>query len=237
MKRILIVGIILLLLVVGCGKKETTAPDESTLPPPLTAAEIIARASEELEALSSFHFALDQEGGGTPIAMGLEMTAASGDIVRPAKLKVKVFASYVAGYVEAEVITVGEVTFMTHPLTGEWEPLPNEFTAVRLFNPDTGIKAIIEKITNAVILGEEKVAGVLCYHIKGTLDSGDLSAITCGNAIEGVSIDTEVWIGKEDFLLRQIKLEGQITKDEEPGIVRTLSLSNFDQPITIELPE
>lgn len=232
MKRILIVGIILLLLVVGCGKKETTAPDEST-PPPLTAVEIIAMASEKLEALSSFHFALDQEGGGTPIAMGLEMTSASGDITRPHKLKVDVFA----GFVEVGVITVGEVTFMTNPLTGEWEPLPNEFTAVRLFNPDTGIKAIIGRISNAVKLGEEKVAGALCYHIKGTLDSGDLSAISCGAAIEGISIDTDVWIGKDDFLLRQIKLEGQITKDEKPGIVRTLSISNFDQPVTIELPE
>jgi len=233
MKRILIVGIILLLLVVGCGKKETTAPDESTQPPPLTAAEIIARASEKLEALSSFHFALDQEGGGTPIAMGLEMTSASGDITRPYKLKADVFA----GFVEVRVITVGEVTFMTNPLTGEWEPLPNEFTAVRLFNPDTGIKAIIGEISNAVKLGEEKVAGALCYHIKGTLDSGDLSAISCGAAIEGISIDTDVWIGKDDFLLRQIKLEGQITRDEKPGIVRTLSISNFDQPVTIELPE
>jgi len=165
--------------------------------------------------------------------MGLEMTSASGDIVRPSKLKVKVFA----GFLEAGVITVGEVTFMTNPLTGEWEPLPSEFTAVKLFDPDTGIKAIIDKITSAIKLDEEKVAGVLCYHIKGTLDSGDLSAITCGNAIEGVSIDTEVWIGKEDFLLRRIKLEGQITKDEEPGIVRTLSISNFNQPVTIELPE
>lgn len=233
MKRILIVSIILLLLVVGCGKKETTALPETAPLPVLTVSEIIARASEKLEALSSFHFALEQEGGGTPIAMGLEMTAASGDIARPGRLKANVFA----GFLEVEIITVGEVIFMTNPLSGEWEPLPNEFNAVKLFDPDSGIKAIIEKISNAIKLGEEKVAGTLCYHIKGTLDSGDLSAITSGAAIEGISIDTEVWIGKDDFLLRQIKLEGQITRDENPGIVRTLIISNFDQPVTIELPE
>jgi len=227
MKRILIVGIILLLLVAGCGNDET---DEIVS---LTAAEIIAGASEKLTALNSFHFELDQEGGGTPIAMNLEMTDASGDIVRPDKLKIRVFA----GFVEAEVITVGEVTFMTNPLTGKFEPLPNEFTAVQLFNPDTGIKAVIEKITSAVKVGEETVSGTLCYHIKGTLDSGELDAISCGHAIDGGIIDTDVWIAKEDFRLYQIKLEGQITRDEKPGIVRTLIISNFDQPVTIELPE
>ena len=233
MKRILIIGIIVLLLVMGCGKKEEAPPPEPAPPPPLTAAEIIAKASEKLDALSSFHFGLDQKGGGTPIAMGLEMTAASGDIARPDKLKIKVFA----GFVEVEVITVGEITYMTNPLTGKWEPLPSEFTAVKLFDPDTGLTAIVGGITKTTKIAEEKIAGVLCYHIKGVLDSGELRPISCGMAIEGVPIDTDVWIGKDDFLLRQIRLEGQVTEGEEPGIVRTLSVSNFDQPVTIELPE
>lgn len=232
MRQILIVGIVLLLLVAGCGTEETTTPLESEVSP-LTAAEVIANACEKLEALSTFHFNLEQEGGGTPIAMGLEMTAASGDVARPDRLKVRVSA----GFLEVQVITVGEDTFMTNPLTGEWEPLPNDFSAVKLFDPDTGIKAIMGKISGAMKLSEDRVAGVVCYHIRGTLDSGDLIAISCGAAIEGVSIDTELWIGKEDFLLHQIKLEGQITEEEKPGIVRILSISDFDQPVTIELPE
>jgi hypothetical protein len=50
-------------------------------------------------------------------------------------------------------------------------------------------------------------------------------------------IDTEVWVDTEDFLLRRIRLEGRITEGEESGIVRTISLSDFDQSLEIELPE
>ena len=50
-------------------------------------------------------------------------------------------------------------------------------------------------------------------------------------------IDTKLWIGKEDFLLRQVRIKGQITEGEEPEIVRILKLSQFNQPVSIELPE
>jgi len=37
--------------------------------------------------------------------------------------------------------------------------------------------------------------------------------------------------------VRLIRLEGKITESEVPGIVRTLKLSNFDEEVSIELPE
>jgi len=240
MKRVAVIGIILLLLLTGCGTKEESTPSlqpSPQPPPPLTAVEIIEKCSERIGTLNYFHFELDQEGGGTPIAMGLEMSKASGDIARPDKLKIEISAIMLGMSLEVGVITVGETTYMTNPLTSQWEPLPNEFTAVKLFDPDTGITAIIGEITEATKLGEEEIAGALSYHLKGMIDSSVLRPITAGTAIEGVSIDTEVWIGKDDFLLRQIKMEGQITEGEEPGIIRTLSVSNFDQAVTIELPE
>ena len=233
MKRIVVLSIITLLVAVACSKAGDSLPPEPTpLPSPLTAEEIMLRSSAKLDALSSFHFELDQEGGGIPIAMGLEMTRASGDIVRPDKLKIKALA----GFIEVEIITVGDITYMTHPLTGEFEPLPNEFTAVTLFDPDNGITAIIAGITEGSTIGEEEVDGVPCYHIRGILDSGELKAISCGFATAGIPIDTEVWIGKEDFLLRQVKLTGQMTEEEERGIIRTLLISDFDRSITIQLP-
>ena len=156
MKRIAIVGIILLLLLAACGKKEEATPSPQP-PPPLTAAEIIEKCSERIETLNYFHFDLDQEGGGTPIAMGLEMTAASGDIARPDKLKIEISATTLGMSLEVGVITVGATTYMTNPFTSQWEPLPNEFTAVRLFDPDTGITAIIGGIEEATELGGEEI--------------------------------------------------------------------------------
>jgi lipoprotein LprG len=230
---VVIIGVVVLLVILlaACGPKAPPTPT------PLTAAEIIEKSAEKMETLSSFHFELDQVGGGTPIAMGLEMTKAVGDVARPGKLKTTISATIAGMFLEVGIITVGETTYMTNPLTMQWEPLPSEFSAVALFNPDIGIKAIIKGVKNPTKLEDEEVAGIFCYHLKGTLDSSDLRPFVGSAALEGIPIGTEIWIGKDDFLLRQIKLEGRLTEAEKPGIIRTITLSKFDQPVTIELPE
>lgn len=188
-----------------------------------------------MDAANSFHFEIEHDGGGTPIAMGLVMNEAEGDIARPDRLKAKISATMMGLFIEVEVITVGSVIYITNPLTMEWELLPTEFSAVSFFDPDSGVTAILEGMTSLVKLKDEKVEGLVCYHIAGKTASQYLNAIAL-SSVEGVMIDTEVWVDTEDFLLRRIRLEGQITEEEKLGIVRTISLSHFDQSVEIELP-
>jgi len=54
--------------------------------------------------------------------------------------------------------------------------------------------------------------------------------------LEGVDIAAEVWLDWEDFLLRRIRLEGQITAEEKPGIIRRITFSDYDKSVEIELP-
>lgn len=229
---IAIISIVLAaLLLSACGKTAPSAP-----PLPLTAPEVIGRSLESMAEIKSFHFVLEHDGGGTPIAMGLMMDKAEGDIARPDRLKAKISTTIMGGFVEIEVITVGSVIYMTNPLTMKWELLPTEFSAVSIFDPDAGFTAILEGMTGLVKLEEERVNGLLSYHIAGQTPSEYLSSITL-SSVEGVMIDTEIWVDTEDFLLRRIRLEGQITKGEKAGIVRTISLSDFDQVVEIELPK
>ncbi len=220
---------ILVAMVIGCAGPADT-------PTPLTALEIIDKSSEKMQGINSFHFVLDQVGGGTPIAMGVEMNKAVGDVARPDRLKTTISGTVAGMFLEVHIISVGEVTYMTNLLTGQWELLPTEFRALSVFDPNTGIAAIMRGIVDLTKLNDEEVDGVLGYRLRGSIDSGDLGPIT-GSSVEGVAIDTEVWIGKEDFFVRLIKLEGKITEAEVPGIVRTLKLSNFNEEVSIELPE
>lgn len=223
-----IVGVVLAAcLLSGCGKASS--------PSPLTAAEVIDRCMQSMDAAESFHFELEHDGGGTPIAMGLVMNEAEGDITRPDRLKAEISVTMMGLFIEVEVITVGSVVYITNPLTMEWEPLPTEFSAVSIFDPGTGVTAILEGMTSLVKLEDEKAEGLLCYHIEGKIASRCLNSIAL-SSVEGVMVDTEVWVDKEDFLLRRIRLEGRITEGEESGIVRTISLSDFDQGVDIELP-
>jgi hypothetical protein len=220
--------IILMITVTGC-----TEP--APAPAPLSASEIISQSSEKMEAVNSFHFILDQVGGGTPIAMGLEMTNAVGDIVRPDRLKATISGTFSGMFLEVQIITVGEEIYMTNPLTGKWELLPAQFSILKVFDPNTGIAAIMKGMVDLARLDDEEMEGVICYHLSGSIASDKLRPITV-TSVEGVAIPIEVWIGEEDFLVRHIKLQGKITEGEVEGIIRTLKLSSFNEEVSIEVP-
>jgi uncharacterized protein YpmB len=233
MRKDFLITLILLIIIVtvvgGCAKQAAT-------PTPLTASQIIDKSSEKMQTLNSFHFALDQAGGGTPIAMGIEMQKASGDVVRPDRLKMTIDGTFSGMALEVKIITVGGVIYMTNPLSGQWETPPAEFDILSVFNPNAFIVSVMRDITGLAELTDEESGGVICHHLSGSISSDDLSAIT-GSSVKGVAINIEVWIGKDDLLLRTVKLTGKITETEVSGIVRTLSLSDFNEIISIELPK
>lgn len=222
--------IVILVLLVGCAKSATTTAAS------LTAVQVISQASDKLDAVNSFHCTLDQTGGGTPIGSGVEMTKVDGDIVKPDKLQATLTGTVSGMSVSIQMISVGSVTYMTNPLTSKWEQLPTEFAVLNIFNPNTGITAIMRGIASLSKLVDEQSGGVMCYHLSGSIDSGSLSPIT-GSSVQGTAISVELWVGKDDLLVRSIKLTGKITETEVPGIIRTLSLSNFNENMSIALPQ
>jgi hypothetical protein len=222
-----------LVTLIGCSTSTTAT---TTTAASLTASQVISQASDKLDAVNSFHCTLDQTGGGTPIGSGVEMTKVNGDIVKPDKLQATLTGTVSGMSVTIQMISVGTVTYMTNPLTNSWEQLPTEFAVLSVFNPNTGVTAIMRGITSLSKLSDEQLAGVNCYHLSGNIDSANLSPIT-GSSVPGTAIGVELWIGKGDLLVRSIKLTGKITENEVSGIVRILSLSNFDESISIALPQ
>jgi len=231
-------GLALMITIIIISSLCLTLPacsEEVPTPQPLDASEIINNAIEKLKTINSFHFELVHEGGRTPIVMGLELDEAVGDVAKPDKLKTTIIAAMRGMLVEVEVITIGVTTYMTNPLTKEWELCPSEFSAISIFDPNAGITSILKDITNPAIVESEEGDKVNSYHIKGEIPSESLRPITL-SSVEGVNVAVDVWIGKEDFLINQIRVEGQITETEKPGIIRTLKLSNYDQEVEIESP-
>lgn len=239
MKHLLIIGLVVVLLLAGCGSNDKNDVATPSIQPDLSAQQILQNASPKLDDLSSFHFELTQKGGGTPIAKGIEMTGAEGDIAPPDRLKMKVEGTISNQFIEVEVVTVGDQTWMTNPLNGKWTELTgkDDFNALTLFNPGTGIKAVMESVTDAIRINEEKIDDASCFHLRGSLLSDDLDAIASGKAAEGLPVAVDIWIGVDDLLLRKVVFDGQIHEDENEGILRTLTLSKFDQPVDIAAPE
>jgi hypothetical protein len=231
MKRALVLLTALILLAAltlsGCASSKAGTA--------LTAADILGKSYDAMQAAKSFHFLLAHEGGGTPIGSGIEMTDVDGDIVRPDKLSAEITGTFMGSTVNASLVTVGDVTMMTNPMSGKWEVLPASFKVLAVFDPGTGIGAIVNGLTGAALLAEEKIGDVLCYHIKGDIATPALAPLTGTTAKDG-TVAAEVWVTKDSFTVQQIKLTGKITDTEKDGIVRTLTISAYDKDVTIALP-
>jgi len=236
MKRLriflVLVSIMSIVSVIASCVSEKTATTAST--PAINAAEIIAQSTDKLESITSFSFELTHEGGGTPIAMGLVLQEAVGTMVKPDTLTTHITATMGGLSAQVNVITIGSTTYMTNPLTMQWEVLGESFSAVAIFNPNTGIMAILSDIIEPAIV-EDNVTDQTEYHIKGKIPVESLRPITM-SSVGGTQIDADLWINRDDYSINRIRIVGKITDSEIPGIIRTLKLYDYDVPVEIKAP-
>ena len=201
----------------------------------MTTADILTKSYDSMQAAKSFHFTMVHDTSGTPISKDILMTKLAGDIVSPDKLQATIDGTYASTAIEVKLVTVSGKTYMTNPISGIWEVAPDSFKVLSVFDPGTGVAAIIKGLTDASNLGDEKVGKTQCYHLSGNVLSETLAPLT-GTTATGVKIGTEVWIDQKTFLVQQVKLTGKITDSETDGITRTLNFTNYNKNIDIELP-
>ncbi len=219
------------LILAACGGD---GEDEETGPLP-SVEEILTKAVEGVDKMTTFHFRLEHENGASRIPMDLDLTTAEGDVIVPDRMWAKLEAKAGTQSVRVEVIGVGDDGWITNPFNREWQPLPSGTTITDIFDPTQGIEAVVNALEDAQVTAQEKVGGVDTYRLEGTIDSEMLEG-AAPIAEPGLTVGVKVWIGKEDSLIRRIRLEGPIAPDEPEDIVRNLDLSKFDEPVTIEPP-
>ncbi len=202
----------------------------------MSLAQVIAQAAQRVVGMSSFHFALEHAGAGTPLAAGLELWKAVGDVVAPNRIRATIDGTMMGMAVQVKVVVIGDTVFMTNPLPpGQWQSFASGLSPVGFFDPQTGLSALFEGVSDLASLGEDEVAGVAAYHLSGRVPAGALESFT-GSSLPGAVVGVELWVDKESFWLRRVKLTGQITPTEGEGIVRWLLFSRFNQEISIEPP-
>jgi hypothetical protein len=222
-----------LALAAACGGGgEKAAPTPATLPP---ADEILPKVVERVGAVKSFHFRLEHENGLSPMPLDLKLKTAEGDVQVPDRMKAKLEADVAGALLRVEVVGIGEEGWMTNPFSHEWQPLPAGTTISAIFDPAAGIQAVAGSLQDVRVVGVEKVGGDNTYLLEGQIDSGVLKAAV-PIAEPGLTVNVKVWVGVDDYNIRQVRLEGPFASGEPENIVRILILSNFDEPVSIEPP-
>jgi len=222
-----------LALAAACGGGgEKAAPTPANLPP---ADEILPKVVERVGTLKSFHFRLEHENGLSSMPLDLKLKTAEGDIQVPNRMKAKLEAEAGGALMRVEVIGIGDEGWMTNPFSHQWQALPEGTTISAIFDPAAGIQAVARSLQDVRVAGVEKVGGDNTYLLEGQVDSGVLKA-AAPIAEPGLTVNVKIWVGVDDYTIRQIRLEGPFASGEPENIVRILSLSKFDEPVSIEPP-
>ncbi len=217
----------LLLLLAACGGSNSS----SGLSTP-DAHQLITKAQAAIQKVTAYHFNLKAVNIGANSA--LPINSADGDIQVPDKLKATANALFAGNNVQVQLIAIGGKEYIN--ILGGWQTTTGLIDPRTLSDPQTGVAAILGHIQNPGTPTDATVGGRSCWNIKGKLDPTYLSGITGGGAPAGTLDDVSTCIGKSDNLPYQIIINGVATPGDTAKTVRTFTLSNFNEQVTIQAP-
>lgn len=235
----LLVGCLLLIataVALSCGSLTQTAQPGL---PTSTPRQIIQQSSRQMAALNTARFELvHKDDGSSQLFPGVELTRIEGEVDMPDRFAVsaEALSFFPRSFIRIDVAVSGDQAMMTDFLNREkWNPFPVESLPFDFANLGSTLSAIILSMTGLGQVGAESIDGVPSRRIRGTVDSATMAALVPA-AGEGFVLTLDLWIGERESLLRRVRIEGQILTTDRPGLVRILSIKDFDWPVQITLP-
>jgi lipoprotein LprA len=229
-RSVVAIGLLVAVLAAGCG-----GDDEAGEP---TAEELVAQAGTAFADAGSFHLVYDfanPPSGGS----GLRLTHAKGDVAvsdgAQQGINVEVAGTFSGIPLESQLVIVGDDAYLKDPLIGTWRELDIDQVPGAFSDLVKGVPEILADIQDLERAGEERVDGVDTYQIRGTVTAAQLSTFL-GNAPSAKRVPVELWIGKEDSLIRRIEVDGPVEENDPDDAKRTVDLSDFGKSVTIERP-
>jgi hypothetical protein len=199
------------------------------------AADILRRAGTKFQATQSFHFALTAShlGANDP----LPITAATGDVQRPDKLKANATANIAGFAVQTQLVILGSDEWLSNPLTGAFEKTTGYDSLLAIFDAQQGVGAILAHLTKPTAPVSSSSAGGACWKITGTVSASDLAAVVGGGDTTAKAVPVTVCVGKTDDELYSAILTGPVLASDTVQTTRSFVLSAFDRPVTITAPQ
>ena len=216
----------------AANQTETAAPSGTP-----TAVDLLARASRRLAETQSVHFRLDVEGE-TFVDEGEEirLVEAEGDLQRPDRVATTFKAEVFTRIITLNLITIGDQTWTTNILTGDWEIAPPEFAyrPAVLFDNQEGIGPVMGRVQDVELRGEEEIDGRPAHHVVARVDESVIGPLTY-ETMSGSPITVDLWIDRESDDLLRARLAEPPGVSDDPA-TWTLDLSEHGEQVAIEAP-
>ena len=237
-----------LLLAVACSEEPPPTPSPNPTPtavptatpaptPTPTVDDYIAAAGAKVVAMESAKFGMIDETETGALFFGTTFKSMEAEVEAPESIKMLV--NVVApgfGFIEIEIIKVGEQAFIKLSEDAPWNPLPPDQVPFNFSGMGIVFGTLPDTIQDVTLIGREEVDGAQTVRIEGLIDSEDLlPLITSANP--GHPVTLTLWIDEAELLLRQVRLAGQVYDDDAPETTRLLSIEDINVPVDIELPD
>jgi hypothetical protein len=215
--------LVLVLAIAACGEA------------PPSAATILKNAQTKFDQTKSFHFTLAASHLGDKDP--LPITSATGDVERPDKLSASATVVTAGFTINEKLIVIGQQEWITNPLTGAWEADDDFSDFATIFDAQKGVGAILLALQQPSTPQSSKANNVPCWKITGSAPASSLAGVVGTGTTATQAVPTTVCIGEKDNELYSVTLAGPITSTDTAQTTRTFTLSNFDQPVTIQPPQ
>ncbi len=231
---------VLMSVATACGASPAVEPTPTTAPAPtptpVNVEALVQRSGEAMAGLKTFRFSLSHPSGDTPLELfpgfTIQVREAEGAVINPDGLEAH-FSGVIGGalYVESDLISVADSSYLTSPLTGKWEAIPQGISPLAFFNPRDGIASMMSQVREVTLTSDDADE----YRVAGLIPAEALAPLL-GKTLSGVSVSVELTIDRQSHHLREARFEGRVTSGEPDGTIRVITLSAFNEPLSIEPP-
>ena len=204
-----------------------------------------------MEQVDYFHFdmeiGLESGEGANRLELPFKFV---GDFQSPDRTQATLEISILSNNITSDVIIIGDTSYATNPVTGEWQFSPDALLPIE--GPYKIVSIDPSDIGDLTLVGDETLNGVSVHHLRGSVDPFSIFQGQPTPA-EREQLDAEMqidyWIGVDDSRLMRILAEGAVrpteqaaaqsgsTDTSELSLVVDISLSNFGIPVAISAPE
>ena len=235
--RIVVTGflmVVLLFPVTACGGGEPVPAPV----PEVDLADLLSRVGENMAAMSTLRFSMVDENESGAKFFGTTLKGMEAEVEAPDSFRMVVDVEAPGfGFVEIEMLAVGEEAFLKLSKDAPWNPLPLDQVPFNFAGMGLTFRDLLATIREgAIVTGRESVEGAQTIVVEANLASDELLSLI-SSADPGHAVNLTLWVDETGHTLRQLKIEGRLYDDDAPETIRLLSIVGIDVPVDIRIPD
>lgn len=222
-----------LFLGAACGSEPAPEPAPDVDPDAL-----LTGAGEVMAGMSTAKFSMVDELESGAKFFGTTFKRMQTEVEAPDSFKMVVDVEAPGfGFVEIEMMAVGEEAYIKLSADAPWNPLPLDQVPFNFAGLGFTLRDLLNTVKDgAVVAGKEALEGAQTFRVDGNLSSEQLSDLI-SSVDPGHAVSLNLWIDETDHALKQIRIAGQIYDDDAPETVRLLVIEGIDVSVDIQLPD